>query len=66
MKNYRITVNGKTYEVTVEETGASAPAAPATPAAPTAPAPAKVSNSTTPNMVCMAQPHSIVSSPKFL
>ena len=50
MKNYRITVNGKTYEVTVEETGASAPAAPApvaaapaktqaAPAAPAAPAP---------------------------
>lgn len=39
MKNYRITVNGKTYEVTVEETGASAPAAPApVAAAPTAPA----------------------------
>ena len=36
MKNYRITVNGKTYEVTVEETGASAPAAPATPVAQTA------------------------------
>ena len=41
MKNYRITVNGKTYEVTVEETGASAPAAPAAPVAQTAaPAPA--------------------------
>ena len=40
MKNYRITVNGKTYEVTVEETGASAPVAPA-PAAPVATAPAK-------------------------
>lgn len=36
MKNYRITVNGKTYDVTVEETGASAPAAPV--AAATAPA----------------------------
>ena len=37
MKNYRITVNGKTYDVTVEETGASAPAAPvAAPAAPAA------------------------------
>ena len=40
MKNYRITVNGKTYEVTVEETGASAPAAPA-PVAAVPPAPAK-------------------------
>jgi len=39
MKNYRITVNGKTYEVTVEETGASAPAAPVQ-SAPAAPAPA--------------------------
>ena len=27
MKNYRITVNGNVYDVTVEETGASAPAA---------------------------------------
>ena len=33
MKNYRITVNGKTYDVTVEETGASAPAAPVAAAA---------------------------------
>lgn len=40
MKNYRITVNGKTYEVTVEETGAAAPA-PAAPAAAASPAPAK-------------------------
>ena len=37
MKNYRITVNGKTYEVTVEETGANA--APVAPVA-SAPAPA--------------------------
>ena len=51
MKNYRITVNGNTYDVTVEESGApaaaaapapaAAPAAPAAPAAaPAAPAPA--------------------------
>ena len=32
MKNYRITVNGKTYEVTVEEAGTAAPAAPVAPA----------------------------------
>jgi len=39
MKNYRITVNGKVYEVAVEEIGAtSAPAAPAAPVAPVAPA----------------------------
>ena len=49
MKSYRITVNGNVYDVTVEETGASAPAAPAAapipaaapaaaPAAPAAPA----------------------------
>ena len=38
MKNYRITVNGKIYEVSVEETGAAAAAAPA---APVSPAPAK-------------------------
>ena len=43
MKNYRITVNGKTYEVTVEETGATAtPVAPAQVAAP-APAAAPAS-----------------------
>lgn len=44
MKNYTITVNGNVYDVTVEETGASAPSAPrraATVAAPkAAPAPA--------------------------
>lgn len=42
MKNYRITVNGNVYDVTVEETGAtaSAPAAPVASAAPKA-APAK-------------------------
>lgn len=38
MKQYKITVNGKTYDVAVEEVGASAPAAPAAPqAAPKAP-----------------------------
>lgn len=36
MKNYRITVNGKTYEVTLEETGASVPSSPVV----SAPAPA--------------------------
>lgn len=44
MKNYKITVNGNVYDVTVEETGssASAPAAftPAAPAPKAAPAPA--------------------------
>lgn len=47
MKNYRITVNGNTYDVAVEEIGGgAAPAAaapvmtPAAPAAPAAPAPA--------------------------
>ena len=48
MKSYRITVNGNVYDVTVEETGAGAPAAApvaatipaAAPAAPAAPAPA--------------------------
>ena len=38
MKNLKITVNGTTYDVQVEETGASAPAAPAVAAAPAAPA----------------------------
>ena len=40
MKNYRITVNGKTYEVSVEETGAAAPAAVSAPAPASTPAPA--------------------------
>ncbi len=42
MRNFVITVNGKTYEVGVEETGAtaSAPKAAAAPAAPVAAAPA--------------------------
>lgn len=43
MKNYRITVNGNVYDVTVEETGAGtapvAAAAPVVKAAPAAPAP---------------------------
>lgn len=39
MKRYNITVNGKTYDVAVEEVG-SGSAAPAAPAAPSAPAPA--------------------------
>ena len=60
MKNYRITVNGKTYDVTVEETGASAPAAPvaaatapakASPAAPAAPAGAEKVTSPMPGTV---------------
>lgn len=38
MKNYKITVNGKAYDVAVEEVGASAaPAAPAAAAVPEAP-----------------------------
>jgi biotin carboxyl carrier protein len=43
MKNYTITVNGKSYDVSVEEKGASASAAPAAAPAPAAPA-APVSN----------------------
>ena len=43
MKKFKVTVNGKSYEVDVEELGAAAPAAPATPApapvAATSPAP---------------------------
>lgn len=40
MKKFKITVNGKAYEVEVEEVGGSAPAAPAAPvqSAPAAPA----------------------------
>ena len=41
MKNYRITVNGNTYDVAVEETaGGAAPAAAPAPKAAPAPAPA--------------------------
>ncbi len=41
MKRFNITVNGVTYDVAVEETGAAAPASvPAAPAAAPAPAPA--------------------------
>ena len=43
MKKFKVTVNGKSYEVDVEELGTAAPAAPATPApapvAATSPAP---------------------------
>ena len=42
MKNYRITVNGKTYEVSVEETGANAPVAAAPAPVQAAPAKAKI------------------------
>ena len=41
MKRYTVTVNGKTYDVTVEETGAAA-SAPAAAPAPAAPAGGKV------------------------
>lgn len=40
MKSYTITVNGNVYDVTVEETGASAPSAAPRKAAPVAAAPA--------------------------
>lgn len=44
MKKFKVTVNGKSYEVDVEELGTAAPAAPVTPApapvAPAAPTPA--------------------------
>jgi biotin carboxyl carrier protein len=40
MTNYKITVNGETYDVTVETVGAAAPAAASAPAAAPAPAPA--------------------------
>ena len=40
MKRFNITVNGVTYDVAVEETGASAPAAPVAAAPAPAPAPA--------------------------
>ena len=47
MKKFKVTVNGKSYEVDVEELGTAAPAAPVTPApapvAATSPAPAPAS-----------------------
>lgn len=39
MKKFKVTVNGKSYEVDVEELGTAAPAAPVTPVAATSPAP---------------------------
>ena len=49
MKKFKVTVNGKSYEVDVEELGTAAPAAPVTPApapvAATSPAPASASAS---------------------
>lgn len=49
MKKFKVTVNGKSYEVDVEELGTAAPAAPVTPApapvAATSPAPAPASAS---------------------
>lgn len=48
MKRFNITVNGKTYDVAVEETGGSAPVSSApvssAPAAPAAPAPASAAS----------------------
>ena len=67
MKNYRITVNGTTYDVAVEETAggaapvAAAPAAPApkpaaAPAAPAAPAPAPKAASGSAGSITVASP----------
>lgn len=39
MKKFKVTVNGKLYEVDVEELGTAAPAAPVPPVAATSPAP---------------------------
>lgn len=39
MKRYNVTVNGKAYDVTVEEVGGAVPAAPVAPVAPVAAAP---------------------------
>lgn len=47
MKRYNITVNGKTYDVAVEEVGAGS-AAPAAPAVPSAPEPAAPAPSAAP------------------
>ena len=53
MKKFKVTVNGKSYEVDVEELGTAAPAAPATPA----PAPvAAASPAPTPAPVSAASP----------
>ena len=69
MKKYNITVNGKTYEVEVEEVGGAPSAAPAPKAAPAAapapkaaPAPApKVSGSMGAQKVVAPMPGTIVS-----
>lgn len=51
MKKFKVTVNGKSYEVDVEELGTAAPAAPVTPApapvAATSPAPASAASPAT-------------------
>ena len=55
MKKFKVTVNGKSYEVDVEELGTAAPAAPVTPA----PAPAAAASPTpapTPAPVSAASP----------
>lgn len=53
MKKFKVTVNGKSYEVDVEELGTAAPAAPVTPA----PAPvAAASPAPTPAPVSVASP----------
>ena len=55
MKKFKVTVNGKSYEVDVEELGTAAPAAPVTPA----PAPVAVASPTpapTPAPVSAASP----------
>ena len=68
MRKFNITVNGKTYEVDVEEVGgvqntAPAPAAPATPAPAVAPAPAapKATGSMGATKVTAPMPGTVVS-----
>lgn len=60
MKKFKVTVNGKSYEVDVEELGTAAPAAPVTPApAPVAaasPAPTSVSVSSAASAATQAAP----------
>lgn len=52
MKKFKVTVNGKSYEVDVEELGTAAPATPVTPApapvAPAAPTPAPAASAASP------------------
>lgn len=63
MKRYNITVNGKVYDVQVEEVGASAPAAPAAAAAAPAPVAAPAPQAAAPAEAAPAAPAASAEAP---